>query len=147
MFALRYFYLGLGWLSVGLGIVGIILPILPTTPFLLVAVWAFSRSSPEMAEKLRNHPQAGPYIRDWQDYGVIPMTGKVLAIIMMSAMGIYLWSWWLRAFTSSRDRANLQQSEFSCSVLPGTVQPKPWLGLRLQAVCRDRRLTSIHCSD
>lgn len=90
MFALRYFYLGLGWLSVGLGIVGIILPILPTTPFLLVAVWAFSRSSPEMAEKLRNHPQAGPYIRDWQDYGVIPMTGKVLAIIMMSAMGIYL---------------------------------------------------------
>jgi uncharacterized protein len=90
MNALRLFYLGLGWLSVGLGIMGIILPILPTTPFLLLAVWAFSRSSPELAEKLRNHPKAGPYIRAWQDYGVIPPLGKVLALTMMSVMGAYL---------------------------------------------------------
>jgi uncharacterized protein len=90
MTALRLFYLALGWLSVGLGIVGIILPILPTTPFLLVAVWAFSRSSPALAEKLRNHPKAGPYIRAWQDHGVIPVVGKVLSTVMMTAMGIYL---------------------------------------------------------
>ena len=90
MTALRLFYLGLGWLSVGLGIIGIILPILPTTPFLLVAVWAFSRSSPELAEKLRNHPRAGPYIRAWQDHGAIPLVGKVLAVSMMTVMGIYL---------------------------------------------------------
>ena len=85
----RLFYLGLGWLSVALGVVGIILPILPTTPFLLVAVWAFSKSSPELAEKLRNHPKAGPYIRAWQDHGVIPPMGKALAVTMMSVMGIY----------------------------------------------------------
>ncbi len=90
MNALRLFFLGFGWLSVGLGIIGIILPILPTTPFLLVAVWAFSRSSPELAEKLRNHPRAGPYIRAWQDHGAIPVLGKVLAVSMMSVMGIYL---------------------------------------------------------
>jgi uncharacterized protein len=87
---LRLFYLGLGWLCVGLGIVGIILPILPTTPFLLVAVWAFSKSSPELAAKLRNHKVAGPYIRDWQDHGVIPAKAKALAVVMMSVMGIYL---------------------------------------------------------
>lgn len=90
MNALRIFYLALGWLSVGLGIIGIILPILPTTPFLLVAVWAFSRSSPELAEKLRNHPKAGPFIRAWQDHGAIPLVGKVLAVTMMTVMGIYL---------------------------------------------------------
>ncbi len=90
MTALRLFYLALGWLSVGLGIVGIILPILPTTPFLLVAVWAFSRSSPALAEKLRSHPKAGPYIRAWQDHGVIPVVGKALSTVMMTAMGIYL---------------------------------------------------------
>jgi uncharacterized protein len=90
MNALRLFYLGLGWLSVGLGVLGIIMPILPTTPFLLLAVWAFSRSSPELAEKLRNHPKAGPYIRAWQDYGVIPPVGKIMAVLMMTVMGAYL---------------------------------------------------------
>ena len=90
---LRLFYLALGWLSVALGIVGIILPILPTTPFLLVAVWAFSRSSPELAARLRNNPHAGPYIVAWQDYGVIPAKAKVLAMTMMTIMGGYLWGW------------------------------------------------------
>ena len=55
-----------------IGAMGIVMPLFPTTPFLLVAVWAFSRSSPEMAEKIRNHPIAGAYIRDWEDDGVIP---------------------------------------------------------------------------
>jgi uncharacterized protein len=89
MNALRLFYLGLGWLSVGLGVLGIIMPILPTTPFLLLAVWAFSRSSPELAERLRNHPKAGPYIRAWQDHGVIPPLGKFMAITMMTVMAAY----------------------------------------------------------
>jgi uncharacterized protein len=90
MNALRLFYLILGWVCVGLGVMGIILPILPTTPFLILAVWAFSRSSPELAEKLRNHPKVGPFIRAWQDHGVIPRVGKIMAVVMMSAMGAYL---------------------------------------------------------
>lgn len=86
----RPLFLGLGWLSVGLGIIGIIMPLFPTTPFLLVAVWAFSKSSPELAQKIRNHPTAGPFIRDWQDAGVIPLKAKFLAVSMMAAMLAYL---------------------------------------------------------
>ena len=82
--------LGTGWLCVALGIVGIILPLLPTTPFLLVAVWAFSRSSPEMAEKIRANRYAGKYIRDWEDAGVIPPGAKLFAVVMMTAMLGYL---------------------------------------------------------
>lgn len=86
----RPLLLGTGWFCVGLGVIGIILPVFPTTPFLLVALWAFSRSSPELAEKIRNNRHAGKYVRDWEDQGVIPPTAKVLSIIMMSAALAYL---------------------------------------------------------
>lgn len=87
----RLIYLGIGWLSLGLAVAGIILPILPTTPFLLVAVWAFGKSSPELAEKIRNHRVWGPPVRDWQDHGVISLKAKLLAITIMSGMGGWLW--------------------------------------------------------
>ena len=86
----RPLLLGTGWLCVGLGAIGIIMPLFPTTPFLLVALWAFSRSSPEMAEKIRNHRIAGAYVRDWEDEGVIPLGAKIIAITMMAAMLGYL---------------------------------------------------------
>ena len=86
----RPLLLGTGWMCVGLGAVGVIMPLFPTTPFLLVAVWAFSKSSPEMAERIRNHRIAGPYVRDWQDEGVIPLGAKLAALAMMSAMLAYL---------------------------------------------------------
>jgi uncharacterized protein len=77
------FYLTLGWLCVGLGMIGIILPFLPTTPFLVVALWAFSRSSPALAQKLRDNPTFGSYLRDWQDHGVIPLNAKIFAVVAM----------------------------------------------------------------
>ena len=86
----RYIYLGIGWFCVGLGVVGIILPVLPTTPFLLVAVWAFSRSSPALAAKIRNHKTFGPLVRHWQDHGVIPLKAKLLAVLMMTGTSVYL---------------------------------------------------------
>lgn len=86
----RLFYLIIGWLSVVLGVIGIILPVLPTTPFLLVAVWAFSKSSPELAAKIRGHAVFGPMVRAWQDHGVIPARGKAMAVVMMTAAGVYL---------------------------------------------------------
>lgn len=85
--------LGTGWVCVGLGAFGIIMPIFPTTPFLLVAVWAFSKSSPEMAERIRNHPVAGRFVRDWQDEGIVPVPAKLVAVAMMSAMLAYLQFW------------------------------------------------------
>jgi uncharacterized membrane protein YbaN (DUF454 family) len=89
----KLFFQAIGWFSVGLAILGIILPIMPTVPFLLVAVWAFSKSSPELAMRIRNHKTFGPPIRDWQDGGIIPLKGKAAAIIMMACSGSYLWFW------------------------------------------------------
>jgi uncharacterized membrane protein YbaN (DUF454 family) len=99
----RLIYLGIGWLSLGMAVAGIILPILPTTPMLLVAVWAFGKSSPELAEKIRNHRVFGPSVRDWQDHGVISLKAKLLAIAIISAMGGWLWIYgslpgWLTLF-------------------------------------------------
>jgi uncharacterized membrane protein YbaN (DUF454 family) len=86
----RPLLLGAGWVCVGMGIIGIVLPLIPTTPFLLVALWAFSRSSPEMAERIRSHPIAGAYVRDWEQAGVIPLGAKIIAVTMMVAMLGYL---------------------------------------------------------
>jgi uncharacterized membrane protein YbaN (DUF454 family) len=87
----RLIYLGVGWLGLGMAVAGVILPILPTTPMLLVAVWAFGRSSPELAEKIRNHRVFGPPVRDWQDHGAISATAKMLAITVMALMAAWLW--------------------------------------------------------
>ena len=87
----KLFYLGVGWISVGCAIAGVILPILPTTPMLLVAIWAFSRSSPELAERIRLHRIVGPPIRNWQDNGAISPQAKALALSIMGLMGGWLW--------------------------------------------------------
>ena len=86
----RFVYVTIGGAATGLAVLGVWLPGLPTTPFLLVAVWAFSKSSPELAEKIRNHRLAGPFIRDWQDAGVIPVKAKALSLVMMAAIVGYL---------------------------------------------------------
>jgi uncharacterized protein len=85
----RLFFLGIGWFFVGLGVLGIVLPILPAVPFFIVSVWAFSKSSPEMAERLRNQPLVGKYIREWEDHRVIPIKAKTLALVMMTGSAIY----------------------------------------------------------
>jgi uncharacterized protein len=86
----RFLYLALGWLSVGLAIIGVILPLLPTAPFLILAVWAFSRSSPALAEKIRSNKTFGPLVQKWQDHGIIPVKAKIAAVVMMSVTGSYL---------------------------------------------------------
>jgi uncharacterized membrane protein YbaN (DUF454 family) len=78
-------YRALGGLMVALAFAGVFLPLLPTTPFLLVAVWCFARSSPELAERLRQHPRFGPYIVRWEAKRAIPPSGKAASIIGMSA--------------------------------------------------------------
>src|SRR6218665_3377907 len=81
--AIRYALLTLGWLSVVLGVVGIFLPVLPTTPFLLLAAACFARSSERFYTWLVNHPKLGPWIRDYLDGNGIPLKGKVYAIGLM----------------------------------------------------------------
>ncbi len=75
----------LGWTCILLGVLGIVLPLLPTTPFLLVALWAFSHSSIRFHNWLYTHKYLGPMVQDWDRFHVIPKKAKILAITMMSA--------------------------------------------------------------
>lgn len=77
-------YRGVGVACVGLGTAGVFLPLLPTTVFLIVAVWAFSRSSPELADRLRTHPRLGPPLVLWEEKRAIPRPAKALALGMMA---------------------------------------------------------------
>lgn len=89
---LRYALLTLGWLSVVLGVIGIFLPVLPTTPFLLLAAACFMRSSKRFYDWLVNHPRLGPWIRDYLEGEGIPRKAKVYAIsLMWLSIGFSCW--------------------------------------------------------
>ncbi|ALJ34970.1 DUF454 domain-containing protein [Azospirillum brasilense] len=92
----RRLWLALGYAAVGLGIAGTVLPLLPTTPFLLLAAGAFAKSSPALRDRLYRDPRFGPLLRDWQSEGAIPRKAKAAALIGMSV------SWAIVALTSSR---------------------------------------------
>ncbi|MCI4660504.1 MAG: YbaN family protein [Neomegalonema sp.] len=79
------FYLGLGWICVALGLLGVLLPLLPTTPFMIVAAFAFSRGSPRLHRWLLEHPRFGPPLQDWEQRGAIARPVKRLACVMMLA--------------------------------------------------------------
>ena len=79
----KIFYLAIGWIFTGLGFIGAFLPVMPTTPFLLVAVWAFGKSSRSLKKWLYEHPKFGPYISDWFDHGVVSQKAKFLSVSMM----------------------------------------------------------------
>ena len=80
---LRYALLAIGWLSVVLGVIGIFVPVLPTTPFLLLAAACFARSSPRFYQWLVEHPRLGPWIKDYLSGNGIPLKGKVYALGLM----------------------------------------------------------------
>lgn len=82
---MRLVLMGLGWLFVALGILGAFLPLLPTTPFLLLAVACFTRSSPRLEAWLLNHPRLGPPLKDWREHGAISRRAKVAALGLMAA--------------------------------------------------------------
>jgi len=73
-----------GWFFVALGTIGVVLPVLPTTPFLLIALWAFSQSSERFHYWLMNHRYFGPSLQAWEKHGIIPMRAKILALSTMT---------------------------------------------------------------
>lgn len=82
----------IGSLALALGFVGIFVPVMPTVPFLLIAAWAFARSSPRLRQKILENPTYGHHIRDWQERGAITLAAKIWAIGAMSfGVGLALW--------------------------------------------------------
>lgn len=81
----RTLWLAVGFLATGCGIAGVVLPLVPTTPFLLLAAYAFARSSPRLHDWLVNHPRFGPPIAAWQAHGAISRRTKLLAAGAMIA--------------------------------------------------------------
>ena len=95
---LRAVWIGGGGVALGLGIVGVVTPLLPTVPFLLLAAFCFARSSPRLHDWLLGHPRLGPPIRDWQRNGAIGRPAKYLAtasiaatLALSAALGLAVW--------------------------------------------------------
>lgn len=82
--------MALGYLSFGLGFIGIFLPILPTTPFMIVALWAFSKGSEKMHNWLLNHPRFGTALQAWEKHKVIPIKAKLTALVFILASITYI---------------------------------------------------------
>lgn len=116
----RYLLLLVGIVSVALGTIGVFLPLLPTTPFILLALWCFARSSDRFHDWLVNHPRFGPFITMWySEEGMPPSTrnrillllwaslilsmaiiGELWAIALLSTIGLSV-SWLINSKTRS----------------------------------------------
>jgi uncharacterized membrane protein YbaN (DUF454 family) len=82
-----------------LAVIGLILPVMPTVPFLVVAAWAAARSSPRLHHWLLQHPRFGPYLRDWTEAGVVPRRAKWFSTVMMGGSAVSMpvfipVAWW-----------------------------------------------------
>ena len=85
----KVLYLIAGMICLLLGLIGVVLPLLPTTPFVLLAAFCFSRSSEKLHRKLLENKLFGPLIRDWEESGVIPLKAKCIGSAMMILMVSY----------------------------------------------------------
>lgn len=96
----RPLYLAGGFIALGLGAIGVALPIMPTVPFLLLAAFCFARSHPEWAQRLYDHPTYGPGLRDWRDRRAISRKAKLSAVTAMAVGAVFTgftvgfpWAW------------------------------------------------------
>jgi uncharacterized membrane protein YbaN (DUF454 family) len=88
----NYFYIFLGTFFLIIGIIGIFLPLLPTTPFLILTAFFYSRSSEKFHNWLMNHKWLGPPIHDWNERGAINSKVKILSTIMVFIMSFVVLS-------------------------------------------------------
>ena len=87
---MRPLYFALAWLFFALGAVGTMLPGLPTVPFMLLALWAFSHSSERFHDWLYTHRIFGPPLQDWKRYRVIPLRAKIFSLASMALSLAYM---------------------------------------------------------
>ena len=76
----QWLFFVLGWLFLALGVIGMFLPLLPTTPFLLLAAASFTRSSDKFYQWLINHPVMGSYIRNYREHHAITLQAKIISL-------------------------------------------------------------------
>ncbi len=79
-----------GWICLILGFIGIFLPLLPTTPFILLTAYCFSKSSPRLHHWLINQPRLGPMIQNWEQQGSISQSAKITSTVLM--IGLFSFS-------------------------------------------------------
>ncbi len=95
---MRYVLVVIGWLAVALGIIGIFLPLLPTTPFLLLASACFMRGSPKLNQWLHQHPQLGPILVNWHQHGavtaVVKRRGMIMIVLSFTFSIVMVPLWW-----------------------------------------------------
>lgn len=88
----RLLYLGFAYLCVGLGLIGVFLPILPTTPFLLLAIWSGAKGSARFKWWLLRHPKLGPGLRLWYRQGAIPRRARWVAVSFMALSWLLIYA-------------------------------------------------------
>ena len=82
-----------GWCCVGMAFIGVFVPGIPTTIFLIVALWAFARSSKKFHSWLLNHKRFGPILQNWESHKVVPRNAKIIMVILqISAVIIFHYS-------------------------------------------------------
>jgi uncharacterized membrane protein YbaN (DUF454 family) len=124
----KWMLMGAGSLFLCCGVAGIVVPVLPTTPFLLMAAGCYSRSSPRLAGWLEAHPRLGPPLKAWRQQGAISPRAKLLATAMM-ALGYGVA--WLQVEMPVAARLALAAVLVACAAFivsrphPGTRRPTP----------------------
>lgn len=97
----RWLWIAAAYLSLGLGLLGVFLPGLPTTPFVLLAAWAAARGSKTLHAWLLAHRLFGPMVRDWQARGAVSRPAKRAASFTMALCAVILFAtapkWWMAA--------------------------------------------------
>src|SRR5690606_31896498 len=86
----RWIWIACGSAALGLGIVGAFLPMIPTTPLVLVAAWCFSKGSERLHRRLLEHRRFGPLVRDWERHRVVRLRAKILATAMIVPLEAYM---------------------------------------------------------
>ena len=97
----KWFLIAVGIISVGLGLLGVFIPVLPTTPFLLLAAGCFMRSSQRLYDWLIHHKWFGEYIRNYREGKGMPLKAKVFTILLLwltiGYAAVFITSlWWLK---------------------------------------------------
>ena len=83
----RIAWLALAYVALALGLIGLVLPAIPTAPFIILAAWAATRGSKRLHRWMRQHRAFGPMLRAWEDHGAVPRRAKWIATISM-ALGV-----------------------------------------------------------